>query len=152
MLVLDNLGENLDFSQLKVKINKSGSKILITSRINSSTSSQKPLPLLEKNEARIILEKDVESVCPSDILDSLYDKAGGYPLIYRLMNSNLRDSEYSWEDIRLDIKGINEYTDEVHQKLVQRLLGHLTQNFSKELGFLKACKNNWVEKFARILK
>ncbi|MGO2127984.1 MAG: tetratricopeptide repeat protein [Pseudoalteromonas prydzensis] len=143
LLVLDNLAAPLSQSQLEELCSKDS--VILASRRNVVDLNDLELPLLDETTAKCILEFEIGDSCPDSVFQKVFSTVGGYPLIYALMNANIRESEYEWADIESDCEAISEYEDEMHQKLTERLIGHLLSSLSTQLSFLKACKAKVID-------
>lgn len=148
LLVLDNLAVSCSSLELE-DICDSGSAIIAT-RKETRFSSDFELPSLSRDVAKSILDFELSVESPSEVFEKVYGLVGGYPLIYGLMNANLMDGDYTWDDIAMDCEAISEYSDDRNKKLAERLLGHLGASLDKELSFLKACGSKQIDaSFAR---
>ncbi|PSU82505.1 hypothetical protein CTM93_12995 [Photobacterium phosphoreum] len=143
LLVLDNLLAPV--SQRHLEDICSNESVILATRRNVVDESDWSLPLLSSEVAKSILEYDTETPCPETTFKKVYDTVGGYPLIYGLMNANIRSDDYEWEDIDNDCEAILEYEDHKNQKLTERLLGHLQGSLATQLSFLKACETKIID-------
>ncbi|WP_272573186.1 MULTISPECIES: hypothetical protein [Morganellaceae] len=143
LLILDNLFAPVSQQHLEdICFNES---VILATRRNVVDKSDWQLPLLSTEVAKSILEYDTEAPCPESTFKKVYDVVGGYPLIYGLMNANIRSDDYEWEDIDSDCDAILEYEDDKNQKLTERLLGHLQGSLATQLSFLKACETKIID-------
>ncbi|XVH56818.1 hypothetical protein RYX27_11065 [Providencia hangzhouensis] len=143
LLILDNLFAPASQQHLEdICFNES---VILATRRNVVDKSDWQLPLLSTEVAKSILEYDTEAPCPESTFKKVYDVVGGYPLIYGLMNANIRSDDYEWEDIDSDCDAILEYEDDKNQKLTERLLGHLQGSLATQLSFLKACETKIID-------
>ena len=131
LLVLDNLAAPLSQSQLEELC--ANDSVILASRRNVDDINDFELPLLDEITAKCILEFDTGDFCPDSVFQKVFSTVGGYPLIYALMNANIRESDYEWADIESDCEAISEYEDVMHQKLTERLIGHLLSSLSTQL-------------------
>lgn len=142
-LVLDNLLAPVSLRHLEDIC--SNESVILATRRNVVDESDWSIPLLSSEVAKSILEYNTETPCPKTTFKKVYDTVGGYPLIYGLMNANMRSDDYEWEDIDSDCEAILEYEDDKNQKLAERLLGRLQGSLATQLSFLKACKTKIID-------
>ena len=108
------------------------SSILITRQ--SSHIGDIPMPFMDPEDSRQLLEHGIATKCPDDILATVEKTVGGHPLALRLMNAGVRNG--TWEDLRLDCAAIGDYRDEDRtQRLADRLLGRL-RGILERIGLL----------------
>ncbi|MEZ9782337.1 hypothetical protein AB4292_17255 [Vibrio cyclitrophicus] len=143
LLILDNLLTPV--SQRHLEDICSNESVILATRRNVVDESDWQLPLLSTEVAKSILGYDTEAPCPESTFKKVFDVVGGYPLIYGLMNANIRSDDYEWEDIDSDCDAILEYEDDKNQKLTERLLGHLKGSLATQLSFLKACETKIID-------
>ena len=143
LLILDNLTLQALNSHLLTGFG--GDTALIITCRESRLTSGIELPLIERDCAKTIIERDMDPQCPDELLDYIYSLVGGYPLIYALFNENLESPSYDWSHVHADCDYIHQYTDNRNLLLVERLLGHLGNTLNKELGFIKSCRSKEVD-------
>jgi len=143
LLILDDLFASFSKSELS---GICGSRsVILASRKELCHDDDYKLPLIDNDVARRILERDIKSKCPDHIFTKLYSLIGGYPLLYALMNANLRGG-YTWDYINDDCDAINQYADDSKRLLVERTLGHVISRLGTEFSFIKACKSKVIDK------
>lgn len=146
LAILDDLRIGLTAQDLKALCG-SRSAILVTRQ--TAREGDVRIPLLCRDDARLLLEHDLPSKCPDDIFEVVWKTIGGHPQALRLMNAGVRTG--SWDDLPGDCEAIGQYPDEDQlQKLADRLLGRLEALLEKELAFFIWCRSARVDRsFAR---
>lgn len=147
LVVLDNLTARLSSEELR-QYCSSKSAVIVTRQV--SVEGDMRMPLLERTEARSLLEQGVGR-CPDDVFEVVWKTVGGHPMALRLMNSGVRSS--SWEDLKEDCAAIGEYLDEDGlQRLADRLLERLRPVVERELALFLWCKSARLDRsFARFV-
>jgi hypothetical protein len=123
LLILDDFRLGLSVSELKQFCGKA-SAVLVTRQ--SAYEGDLRMPLLERPQARALLERDVTTPCPDEVFEVVWKTVGGHPLALRLLNAGVRGG--SWEELKADCAVIGQYEDENRlQRLADRLLGRLAR-------------------------
>lgn len=143
LLILDDLSAPVSITHL-ASLCKNGSVIIVT-RKNSFDDDDWEIPPLDAAAVKNILDHNTETACPDKIFKKVYNTVGGHPLIYSLMNANIRSKYYNWEDIESDCEAISEYEDDRNQKLTVRLIGHIVGRLETQLSFLKSCNSKVID-------
>ena len=106
-----------------------GSHIIVTRRETSPGDLE--IPGLRVDEARAILDRDLQEPCPEVVLNILLTTVGGHPLSLALVNKAVALGT-SWADIALDCDDVPEMTAG-HERLADRVLGRLRSLMGREL-------------------
>ena len=146
LLILDDFRVPLTAAELKHFCGKE-SAILVTRQ--SAYDGDFRMPLLERPEARALLEQGSPTPCPDKVFEVVWKTVGGHPLALRLMNAGVRGG--SWEDLPADCAAIGHYEDvDRPQRLADRLLDRLRYLLERELAFVAWCKTSRLDRsFAR---
>jgi len=129
LLVLDDVAPSIDTTRLAALCGP-GSKIIVTSR--AEISGGYLLPMMSEDEARTLLNQDVEVPCPASCFDIIWGAVGGHPLSLGLLNKAVLEGA-SWSDIAADCAAIGEL-EAGDQRLSDRILGRLKNNLARELN------------------
>lgn len=146
LLVLDDLKVAITGAEFE-RLCGDRSAILVTRQ--SAYEGDLRMPLLDKPEARALLEQGVGSSCPNEVFEVVWKTVGGHPLALRLMNAGVREG--SWQELPADCAAIGQYEDVNRvQRLADRLLGRLGHLLERELGFIVWCESSRLDQsFAR---
>jgi tetratricopeptide (TPR) repeat protein len=137
LAILDDLRIGVSTVELQT-ICGSRSAVLVTRQ--SAFDGDIRMPLLEREDARSLLEQGAGDSCPDNVFDIIWDAVGGHPLAIRLMSAGVRHS--SWDELAIDCKSIGQYADaDKLQRLADRLLGRLERLLEKELAFVAWCQS-----------
>lgn len=130
LLVLDDLRLPLTLEQLKGHTNAK-SAILVTRQ--QFHDGDYRIADLNDGDASKILQHDIATPCPPEVLAKVRETVAGHPLTLRLMNAGVKQS--SWKDLYADCDAIAEYQDAQRvQRFADRLLGRLRSSLERELA------------------
>jgi tetratricopeptide (TPR) repeat protein len=109
---------------------RDGSHVIVTQRDEEKTGFE--LPLMSREQASTLLNRDVTCVCPDDIWAVIWATVGGHPLSLGLMNAAVAEGA-SWSDIAADCAAVGELEDG-RQRLADRLLARVRPVLDRELS------------------
>lgn len=130
LLIIDDLPPEISLPDLK-SLCGPGSRILVTRR--ETAASDIRIPALNRDEARQILDRDLQEPCPESVLDALMKTVGGHPLSFALVNNAMAKGVSTWLDVGDDCEVVAEYADG-RERLADRVLGRLKPFLSTELS------------------
>ncbi|WP_312572933.1 hypothetical protein [Brevundimonas sp.] len=135
LLVIDDVDPTLPLDRL-AELCGEGSHIIVTSRREGGYV----LPPFDRAEARTVVDRDVETPCPDEVFEAIWEAVGGHPLTYGLINGAVRNRA-SWSDIREDcrsIGGLDDKSDRLADRLLARTRGAMEREFAFFLWLGKA--------------
>ena len=88
LLLIDNANDDLD--PVKLALMRRQKSHVIMTRQRASPGCY-PLPELDPEQAFEILNRDVETPCPDDVLKTIREVVGGHPLSLGLLNAAVRE-------------------------------------------------------------
>ncbi|MDW9830302.1 hypothetical protein GOB24_22250 [Sinorhizobium meliloti] len=133
LLVIDDLPPEISLPDLK-SLCGPGSRILVTRR--ETATGDISIPALNRDEARQILDRDLQEPCPEPVLDALMKTAGGHPLSFALVNKAMATGMTTWLDVGDDCEVLAEYADG-RERLADRVLGRLKPLLATELSIFE---------------
>jgi hypothetical protein len=80
-------------------------RVLITSQESTDRPNDMPMEFLDRDEARTVLEQDVDTGCPDDLFAAIWQSANGHPLTLQLLNASAREGG-GWDDVRIDVESV----------------------------------------------
>lgn len=129
LVVIDDLPPEVSLSDLKPLCGP-GSRILVTRR--QPEKDDIVLPDLTAAQARVILDRDLDSPCPEPVLTALVAAVGGHPQSFALLNKAARNG-VSWQDFAENLNNVAEYADG-RRRLADYVLAHLQPMLANELA------------------
>ncbi|WP_421577457.1 hypothetical protein [Shinella sp. M31] len=147
LVVLDDANEDLTLEAL-LDVCGPESKILVTRR--RRTPGCYNLPLMESEEARLVIDAGLKSPIPDLAFAAITAAIGGHPLSLRLVNAAVRFGA-SWDEMIEDCPRVGSMADgEV--LLAERVLGRLRPILSQELSvFVWAGQPNCDREFLKLV-
>lgn len=125
-------------------------RMLITSQLGTGEANDFPMEFLKPDEARALLEQDVNAPCPSELFESIWNAVGGHPLTLQLLNASAREED-GWDAVRLDVESVGTIpVPERRQSLANALVARAREAVEPALAlFLWAGSSRIHEGFAR---
>jgi tetratricopeptide (TPR) repeat protein len=146
LLVIDDPSTDIEQAELAALCG-SGSHVLVTAR--ASVAGEYRMPPLDAQEGELILNRNVEELCPPEILSKVWATVGGHPLSLALMNAAIRNGA-TWEDLALDCREVGQLADP-RQRLADRLLDRYRSVLRHELSFFRWARQPECDyRFARV--
>jgi hypothetical protein len=139
LVIFDNLNYQIqNICDEFRKLNKKNSRCLITSlkrEVENSNAFQ--LGYLDDAIAKEILLEAKEKPTNEQI-NTLLAVIGGYPLILKILVSNINLQNFTWSEIIENVGSIKDLTDnERNLKIADILIGRIKNGLEKELAFIK---------------
>jgi hypothetical protein len=137
-LVLDNLTATLPLELLLEGLKSacgSTARVLITSQVGAANPSAVEMPLMNKEEAKTLLEQGVSPQCPEDVFQEIWTAAGGHPMTLAMINGSVRTGA-TWAEIASDIKQVGKWPAvESRKRIVDLLLERWRPLVGEALAF-----------------
>lgn len=148
LLIFDNRNSNVgNIKSTFENHNKMNSKCLITSLSRALPNSNSfQLSYLEHSIAKNILFNTTKQPTEEQA-EKLLTILQGYPLILKIIVSNIELENFTWSDIIENLASIGELTDDDrNQTLANVVIGRIKSNLKKELGFIRYLKNRKISR------
>lgn len=126
-------------------------RVLLTSQLGTGQENDFPMEFLDPEDARSLLEQDVGSACPPDLLDAIWKAVNGHPLSLQLLNASAREED-GWDAVRLDVESVGALpVPERRQTLANVLVARAREAVEPALAlFVWAGASRVHEGFARV--
>ncbi len=145
LLVLDNLTREwseLDFKSLLGP----GSFIIVTSQYLRSKPQTVCIENVDKLTSQTILETSAQRECPQGVVDELFAKTGGHPLLLNILGRLTAERAGDWRiAVQCGEAVVAHGEDERNEKVCERVLKQHLPAARSELAFFRWCANKSVD-------